>query len=103
VNVGMTDLVAALCRVRDNIANFGGDPDCVMIYGQSGGGSLWLLNPSAVGLPRSWPVPIETIGSGPAPFAGICAKLAGIKACPRHRMQAGMPASLMNFIDLPFL
>ena len=36
---GMTDLVAALRWVRDNIANFGGDPDCVMIYGQSGGGS----------------------------------------------------------------
>jgi len=39
VNVGMTDLVASLRWVHDNIANFGGDPDCVMIYGQSGGGS----------------------------------------------------------------
>ena len=39
VNVGMTDLVAALRWVRDNIENFGGDPDRVMIYGQSGGGS----------------------------------------------------------------
>ena len=39
VNVGMTDLVAALKWVHDNIANFGGDPDKVMIYGQSGGGS----------------------------------------------------------------
>ena len=38
-NVGMTDLVAALQWVRANIANFGGDPDRVMIYGQSGGGS----------------------------------------------------------------
>jgi para-nitrobenzyl esterase len=38
-NVGMTDLVAALRWVRDNVANFGGDPDRVMIYGQSGGGS----------------------------------------------------------------
>src|ERR1019366_629268 len=38
VNVGMTDLVASLRWVRDNIANFGGDPDKVMIYGQSGGG-----------------------------------------------------------------
>lgn len=39
VNVGMTDLVAALRWVRDNIANFGGDPNKIMIYGQSGGGS----------------------------------------------------------------
>jgi len=39
VNVGMTDLVASLRWVRENIANFGGDPNAVMIYGQSGGGS----------------------------------------------------------------
>ena len=39
VNVGMTDLVASLRWIRENIANFGGDPDKVMIYGQSGGGS----------------------------------------------------------------
>jgi para-nitrobenzyl esterase len=38
-NVGMLDLVAALEWVRDNIANFGGDPENVMIFGQSGGGS----------------------------------------------------------------
>jgi para-nitrobenzyl esterase len=52
-NVGMTDLVAALRWIRDNIANFGGDPDCVMIYGQSGGGSkvtTLLGMPSAAGL-----------------------------------------------------
>ncbi len=52
-NVGMTDLVAALQWVRNNIANFGGDPDRVMIYGQSGGGSkvtTLLGMPSAAGL-----------------------------------------------------
>ena len=52
-NVGMTDLVAALQWVRNNIANFGGDPDRVMIYGQSGGGSkvtTLLGMPSAQGL-----------------------------------------------------
>jgi para-nitrobenzyl esterase len=36
---GALDMVAALKWVHDNIAQFGGDPDCVMIYGQSGGGS----------------------------------------------------------------
>ena len=52
-NVGMTDLVAALQWVHDNIENFGGDPDRVMIYGQSGGGSkvtTLMGMPSAVGL-----------------------------------------------------
>ncbi|HEY2012832.1 MAG TPA: carboxylesterase family protein [Bryobacteraceae bacterium] len=52
-NVGMTDLVASLKWVRENIANFGGDPDAVMIYGQSGGGSkvtCLMGMPSAAGL-----------------------------------------------------
>jgi para-nitrobenzyl esterase len=35
---GMLDLVAALEWVRDNIEHFGGDPNCVTIFGQSGGG-----------------------------------------------------------------
>jgi para-nitrobenzyl esterase len=52
VNVGMTDLVAALRWVRENIENFGGDPDRVMIHGQSGGGSkvttLWACRPHPV-------------------------------------------------------
>ncbi|MGA2851673.1 MAG: carboxylesterase family protein, partial [Terracidiphilus sp.] len=52
-NVGMTDLVAALKWVHENIENFGGDPDRVMIYGQSGGGSkvtTLMGMPSAAGL-----------------------------------------------------
>ncbi|MBP1608788.1 MAG: pnbA 1, partial [Acidobacteria bacterium] len=52
-NVGMLDIVAALEWVRDNIANFGGDPGNVTIMGQSGGGakvcSLTAM-PSAKGL-----------------------------------------------------
>jgi len=39
VNVSMTDCIAALRWVQENIASFGGDPDKIMIYGQSGGGS----------------------------------------------------------------
>ena len=35
---GMADLVASLQWVHDNIETFGGDPDNVMIFGQSGGG-----------------------------------------------------------------
>lgn len=38
-NAGMADIVCALEWVRDNIAQFGGDPNNVTIEGQSGGGS----------------------------------------------------------------
>jgi para-nitrobenzyl esterase len=52
-NVGMLDNVAVLEWIRDNIANFGGDPGNVMIYGQSGGGgkvSHLMVMPAANGL-----------------------------------------------------
>jgi para-nitrobenzyl esterase len=52
-NVGMLDIVAALQWVRDNIAQFGGDPDRVLIFGQSGGGakvSTLMGMPAARGL-----------------------------------------------------
>ncbi len=38
VNVGIADLVASLKWVKENIAAFGGDPENVTIFGQSGGG-----------------------------------------------------------------
>jgi para-nitrobenzyl esterase len=37
-DVGMLDIVHALRWVRNNIEQFGGDPNTVMIFGQSGGG-----------------------------------------------------------------
>jgi len=52
-NVGIMDCVAALKWVRDNIANFGGDPANVTIAGQSGGGgkvSTLMAIPDAKGL-----------------------------------------------------
>ncbi|MFI5137655.1 MAG: carboxylesterase/lipase family protein [Sphingobacteriales bacterium] len=52
-NAGLLDLVAALQWVKENIAQFGGDPDNVTIFGQSGGGGkvTCLMNaPSAKGL-----------------------------------------------------
>jgi para-nitrobenzyl esterase len=52
-NVGQLDLFAALEWVRDNIAQFGGDPANVMIFGESGGGakvSALMAMPAARGL-----------------------------------------------------
>ena len=52
-DAGMLDIVQALEWVRDNIEQFGGDPDRVTVFGQSGGGrkvSTLLTMPSAQGL-----------------------------------------------------
>ena len=52
-NAGTLDMVAALQWVRANISAFGGDPGCVTIFGESGGGAkvcTLLAMPSAVGL-----------------------------------------------------
>lgn len=52
-NAGMDDIIAALQWVHDNIEKFGGDPDNVTVFGQSGGGgkvTTLLQMPAADGL-----------------------------------------------------
>jgi para-nitrobenzyl esterase len=51
--VGLLDIVQSLQWVRDNITNFGGDPNLVTIFGQSGGGrkvATLMSMPGAKGL-----------------------------------------------------
>ncbi|KAJ3755852.1 alpha/beta-hydrolase [Lentinula raphanica] len=52
-NYALADKIAALGWVKDHIADFGGDPEKVMIFGQSAGGSSvvdLLKSPKAAGL-----------------------------------------------------
>ena len=52
-NAGGNDIIAALRWIRENIAGFGGDPENVTVFGQSGGGgkvTALLQSPGADGL-----------------------------------------------------
>lgn len=42
-NNGIRDMILALDWVRDNIADYGGDPDCVTVFGESSGAEAILL------------------------------------------------------------
>lgn len=74
-NAGTDDIVAALRWVRNNIEAFGGDPDNVTVFGQSGGGAkvtTLLQTPAADGLYAKGinmsgvigPVLADAVGSG---------------------------------------
>lgn len=65
-NVGLYDIIASLAWVRDNIDSFGGDPENVTIFGESGGGrkvATLMAMPDANGLFHK-----AIIESGPSIF-----------------------------------
>ena len=103
-NAGMLDIVLALEWVRHNIESFGGDPDNVMIFGESGGGSKvgkLMAMPSAKGLFHR-----AVIQSGPG-LRGVESQEAtdlaerllanlNIKAKEIHRLQEMPVQELLN-------
>ena len=103
-NQGILDIVAALAWVNRNIGVFGGDPNNVMIFGESGGGAktscLYAMPAAAPYFNKA------SIESGPGVrmytpetgccnhgpgFEGIeycCTRLAQIAGCPSGRVAA---------------
>ena len=108
-NCGQLDLVLALKWVRENIAAFGGDPDRVLAFGQSGGGAkiaTMMAMPAAKGLfQRAASMSGQQVtASGPAnatqrsqaflDAAGIGPdELAQLQALPMDRLLRGLEAS----------
>ena len=85
VNTGILDQICALEWTRDNIAAFGGDPDNVLIFGESAGGTSTAM---LVGCPRaeglfhkaiihSPHVDLIAVGEGHADFTNRCIERLG--------------------------
>ena len=89
-NYGIMDQIAALQWVKANIANFGGDPDNVTIFGQSAGAQdvgLLMLSPLARGLFHKAIAESGTAGFGVPPRTlaeneKICNDLAVLMGAP---------------------
>lgn len=107
VNNGILDQICALEWVRDNIAAFGGDPNNVMIFGESAGGTSTAM---LVGCPRSEGlfhkavihsphVDLIPVGGGHENFTNRCIKRLGGDPA-ESGMQTLMNASVADLTNL---
>ena len=102
-NNGMRDILLALHWVRDNIAGFGGDPDNVTIFGQSGGGmkvTTLMAMPMAKGLfhkaiAQSGPMLRAVPRDRAAEVAGRALHQLGIGPGQLDALQTVSPAALL--------
>lgn len=84
-NAGIKDVAAALRWTRNNVAAFGGDPDKITIWGESGGAvcsHVLMLNPEFAGMMRG-----AILGSGSA--VHFWGSVSAARATARARHMSG--------------